>query len=1150
LNSHSVLAFDNGTTHPALTSEIVDFYNSLHSEHQITSEQKDWIILGSKEEDTPPRWLNHFYDPVRQTGWTGLKAGTFSPDAFYRAAVAGNAGYAPVSAVDWLNNNSLQENLSLYGGNHTWRKGLDDYAAGNAKEAYITLGHALHLLEDMAVPEHTRDDTHAPIAGVGDDGSPFEDYLRKWNPGNIKELNIIPNIKAENLTPPIKSSVADYLAALAEYSNKYFFSKDTINDERYQLPKIIREDDKFGYGLDENNLEIPLVLVKKITNNKNDVLSIFSIKNQEIYYPILETYFTHLSKQTVLYGAGVIDLFNKQANDAIENKEFSTRVVRYDFSFLPIKAVSIIGEGAKIMTATQSFFGSIFDGAQKAVNFIVAPFKNTVSSPPEIIQNKQSVISSEAVQTSPLQMNLNSSAIGPPQEEENLVQIETVQSIEPFRKEEISEAELLAIQSQLDDITDQIDDLTFLVAVLTKSSGDNKTVRSESNASVESESNQEVQSNQGIANQNQVVVLNYSGGGVSGEVSANKVYPKIIINEIQLASASSMHDEFVELYNPNNNSVDLTDWYLQKKTASGSNFSTFATKSSFSSKNISAYGYLLIAHPSSTFSADIFTDYGIADNNTLTLKNPNGEIVDKVGWGNANDYEGGPALSPAANQSIQRKNSGGVFTDADDNVNDFEIQICPSPNLSAQTCATGNIGESAGSSTTGAVATSSGGILISEIMVSGLDSGDEFIELYNPTTSTVDISGWSIQYVGGSATEISSSTASKKNFLATSTVGANRFFLIARDVDGGGSDGYVGTTAPDMNHRTFSLSGASSGAKIFLVSNQEYIDGLSDPDIADYLDYAFAVPAAGGSLERKAESGAACVSAEGAGEFLGNSCDTDNDSDFEIRTVSKPQNSASLPEPRSEPTVSNFASSFSTSTMELSLTWDFTEDANGATTTVLYQINDEISTSTLVFYGTSTNRFAETIEASSTGRDYVFSIVASDEDGLVGLSATTTIFVPLVSASTSAATSTSADSQVLVEDATTTWRASTDMCCGLPFWGYKTLSPATTTYTTLTAENYFVTGIYITNNTDNSNNNRSGYGYLRAAIMDPTSGLIMASSTNFCYGEGLCVGFSFVFENSPLIPATFWLQFYVDDGLQGYADWSVSDIKIYGLIGG
>ena len=50
-------------------------------------------------------------------------------------------------------------------------------------------------------------------------------------------------------------------------------------------------------------------------------------------------------------------------------------------------------------------------------------------------------------------------------------------------------------------------------------------------------------------------------------------------------------------------------------------------------------------------------------------------------------------------------------------------------------------------------------LVISEVQVGGGTTDDEFIEIYNPTQSIVDISDWSIQYKGATG-----SAFSRKNF--------------------------------------------------------------------------------------------------------------------------------------------------------------------------------------------------------------------------------------------------------------------------------------------------------------------------------------------------------------------------------------------------
>jgi len=94
-SSQKSLAYDDKTTHSALTQEIIEFYN-LHFDKKITDEQKEWIIEGSILEDTPPRWINHFYDPINKTGWTGAHAGNIPQSVVQMLSFIGLSGEKPI----------------------------------------------------------------------------------------------------------------------------------------------------------------------------------------------------------------------------------------------------------------------------------------------------------------------------------------------------------------------------------------------------------------------------------------------------------------------------------------------------------------------------------------------------------------------------------------------------------------------------------------------------------------------------------------------------------------------------------------------------------------------------------------------------------------------------------------------------------------------------------------------------------------------------------------------------------------------------------------------------------------------------------------------------------------------------------------------
>ncbi len=173
-------------------------------------------------------------------------------------------------------------------------------------------------------------------------------------------------------------------------------------------------------------------------------------------------------------------------------------------------------------------------------------------------------------------------------------------------------------------------------------------------------------------------------------------------------------------------------------------------------------------------------------------------------------------------------------------------------------------------------------LVISEIQVAGATaSDDEFIEIYNPTTSAVNIETWSIQYKSATGT-----TFYKKNFSTGASVPTHGWYLVAHN-------DYTGATTPDMSHSTFSISGA--GGHIFLVNNQTTLTSATDPSIVDKIGYgtadspegtAVAAPPANQSVERK------------FGGDLGNGEDTDdNSADFILQPAPNPQNISSPPKP-------------------------------------------------------------------------------------------------------------------------------------------------------------------------------------------------------------------------------------------------------------
>ncbi|MCG2694292.1 thermonuclease family protein, partial [Candidatus Parcubacteria bacterium] len=287
-------AWDSHFTHRALTYEAGEFFNYFN-DSQLSEEEINWLMQGAQEEDTPPRWINHFYNPITGEGWTGDKLGENSPGLVKFLSGFFLSSRTALSAKNWAKNRSAQADYSLYKGDQTWQKAIDAYLEGDRESAFVALGHILHLLEDMTVPDHTRGDTHAGI--VGDKGSPLENWAKEYNKDKIGKLQTAEELYKSGQKPKDFSILENYFDLNAKYSSENFFSEDTINENLIAVPELIIGENQQIYGYINN---YPVYTVKDNKETINDP-------------QILTAYWQRLSKQAVISSAGVINLFFKEA---------------------------------------------------------------------------------------------------------------------------------------------------------------------------------------------------------------------------------------------------------------------------------------------------------------------------------------------------------------------------------------------------------------------------------------------------------------------------------------------------------------------------------------------------------------------------------------------------------------------------------------------------------------------------------------------------------------------------------------------------------------------------------------------------------------------------------------------------------------------
>lgn len=191
----------------------------------------DWFKYGSNVEDatftrfdeTIARYKNHFYDPINDRGLV-----------FQNGLISISGMRAP----DWaLESGSISgQNYSLEDAKVYYKNAL---TAGtkierdnNLAMTFKSLRHVLHTVEDMAQPQHTRNDSHGgDILGTSygpqtfGEKSQYESYVN----GKVRSLTY------SGYDPPTFDSYRKYYVTgdgkgLAEFSNRNFVTEGTNFD--------------------------------------------------------------------------------------------------------------------------------------------------------------------------------------------------------------------------------------------------------------------------------------------------------------------------------------------------------------------------------------------------------------------------------------------------------------------------------------------------------------------------------------------------------------------------------------------------------------------------------------------------------------------------------------------------------------------------------------------------------------------------------------------------------------------------------------------------------------------------------------------------------------------------------------------------------
>jgi hypothetical protein len=374
----------------------------------------------------------------------------------------------------------------------------------------------------------------------------------------------------------------------------------------------------------------------------------------------------------------------------------------------------------------------------------------------------------------------------------------------------------------------------------------------------------------------------------------------VVINEIGWGGTqANANHEWIELYNPGPADIPLSSWTLLSTTD--------GTPSIPLSGTIVAGGYYLLERNDTAIS-DITADltYNGTLSNTgeiLELRDNTNTLIDSANL-NGGGWPGG---SGSPNFASMERISIGVDDDTNWGSNDGitvngldangnalraspkqqnSIYALPTstPTITNTPTDTGtptNTGTPTSTATptiTGTLPTATNtsspaaGIVISEFRAIGATGGnDEFIELYNRTSSPITIGGWVINKSTGCGTN----TSLIATIPSGVTLGVGKHYLI-------GGSSYSGSVTPDLTGQTL---GIANDGGIALLNGTTIVDQVGLCNSTLYREGAalsqLFTNLANRSYDRKASSGGICV-------------DTNNNAaDFFLRSSSDPQNSNS-----------------------------------------------------------------------------------------------------------------------------------------------------------------------------------------------------------------------------------------------------------------
>jgi hypothetical protein len=238
---------------------------------------------------------------------------------------------------------------------------------------------------------------------------------------------------------------------------------------------------------------------------------------------------------------------------------------------------------------------------------------------------------------------------------------------------------------------------------------------------------------------------------------------ELLITEVQTGSILSASEEFIELYNASDDSIDPGTFTLQYRSKSGDSWLSKATLDSAWQPR----GYYLLTTSDYLPASSQQTGLGLAGSggHLRLVLSDNEDPIDQVAWGTAEHAIFTPAEAPANGQSMKRKvDEDARYIDTDDDLSDFFVSDSPHPvstpvpvvvnsaitNPDDQTDADDTMPVAAPSpqppiTTTQSFMTIEITELFPDPEKPQIDAEDEYIELFNPNSDAVELEGYILE---------------------------------------------------------------------------------------------------------------------------------------------------------------------------------------------------------------------------------------------------------------------------------------------------------------------------------------------------------------------------------------------------------------------